>query len=259
MSAKYTIGLDYGTNSVRTLIVNIANGREVATAVWNYAHGDAGRHPLRATRTSPGSIPPITSRARRSRSRKRSPPAKKTVRGFSPDQVIGIGVDTTGSTPLPVDAQRPAARLRQTVRQEPRGDGLAVEGPHRRRPRPRRSRRWRARFARNISPNAAAPIPANGSSARSCIACAPRPEVFDAAYTRGWNAPIGCPPCSPAPKRPDKLTVGICAAGHKAMYNDDWGGYPDAEFLSQARSETGRTARTAAPAGAHHRPKPSAG
>src|SRR6266436_7174729 len=24
----------------------------------------------------------------------------------------------------------------------------------------------------------------------------------------------------------------ICAAGHKAMYHDEWGGYPDAEFLS---------------------------
>ena len=38
----YTIGLDFGTNSVRALIVNVANGREVATAVWNYAHGQDG-------------------------------------------------------------------------------------------------------------------------------------------------------------------------------------------------------------------------
>ena len=43
MSAnKYTIGLDYGTNSVRTLIVNVANGREVASAVWDYEHGTQG-------------------------------------------------------------------------------------------------------------------------------------------------------------------------------------------------------------------------
>ncbi len=38
---------------------------------------------------------------------------------------------------------------------------------------------------------------------------------------------------------PDKLTVGICAAGHKAMYNDDWGGYPDAEFLSALHPKLG--------------------
>ena len=42
MSAQYTIGLDYGTNSVRALIVNVANGQEVGTAVWGYAHGTAG-------------------------------------------------------------------------------------------------------------------------------------------------------------------------------------------------------------------------
>jgi L-ribulokinase len=29
------------------------------------------------------------------------------------------------------------------------------------------------------------------------------------------------------------LTIGICAAGHKGMFNQDWGGYPDAEFLGQ--------------------------
>jgi L-ribulokinase len=32
---------------------------------------------------------------------------------------------------------------------------------------------------------------------------------------------------------PDRLTVGVCAAGHKAMYNDVWGGYPDKRFLGR--------------------------
>ena len=38
----YTIGLDYGTNSVRCVIVDIADGREVGTAVYNYPTGQAG-------------------------------------------------------------------------------------------------------------------------------------------------------------------------------------------------------------------------
>jgi len=42
MSSKYSIGLDYGTNSVRTLLVDVRDGREVAAAVWNYEHGESG-------------------------------------------------------------------------------------------------------------------------------------------------------------------------------------------------------------------------
>ena len=42
MSAKYAIGLDYGTNSVRALVVDTAHGREAGTSVWNYEHGTQG-------------------------------------------------------------------------------------------------------------------------------------------------------------------------------------------------------------------------
>ena len=33
---KFTIGLDYGTDSVRSLIVNVENGEEVASVVFEY-------------------------------------------------------------------------------------------------------------------------------------------------------------------------------------------------------------------------------
>ena len=103
MSLKYTIGLDYGTNSVRALIVNVANGAEVAAAVWTYAHGTQGvilsrdpnlarQHPLDYVNGAEITIKQALATA------------KKSVKGFNPEQVIGIGVDTTGSTPLPVDA-----------------------------------------------------------------------------------------------------------------------------------------------------------
>jgi len=64
------------------------------------------------------------------------------------------------------------------------------------------------------------------------------PEVFDAAHL--W---VECADWVPAvltgTEAPERLVVGICAAGHKAMYNDDWGGYPDAEFLSQLDPKLG--------------------
>src|SRR5208282_5566086 len=102
MTPQYTIGLDYGTNSVRALIVDTSDGREVATAVWNYKHGEAGvilsRDPNLARQHPADYIKGTETSVRRALAA-----AKKKVRGFKAEQVIGIGVDTTGSTPLPVD------------------------------------------------------------------------------------------------------------------------------------------------------------
>ena len=39
---KYTIGIDYGTNSVRALVVDCDDGRELGTAVFDYPSGDHG-------------------------------------------------------------------------------------------------------------------------------------------------------------------------------------------------------------------------
>ena len=101
MPSKYAIGLDYGTNSVRTLVVNTTNGREVATAVWNYEHGEAGvilsRDPNLARQHPSDYVKGAEISIRRALAG-----AKRAVSGFKPEQIVGIGVDTTGSTPLPV-------------------------------------------------------------------------------------------------------------------------------------------------------------
>jgi L-ribulokinase len=230
MSASYTLGLDYGTNSVRTLIVNTANGREVASAVWGYEHGAAGvilgrdpnlarQHPADYVKGAEVTI------------KKALAAARKTVRGFRPEQVVGIGVDTTGSTPLPVDAQgQPLAFQKKFARnpaamawlwKDHTGVAEAAEITEK---------------ARQMRPQYLAKCGGTYSSEwffskiLHCLRAAP--EVFDATYT--W---VECADWVPAmltgTEAPNKLTVGVCAAGHKAMYNDDWGGYPDAEFLGR--------------------------
>ena len=104
MRAKYSIGLDYGTNSVRALIVNTSNGREVGTAVWEYAHGAHGvilsRDPNLARQHPADYLTGAEITIRKALAQ-----AKRTVKDFTPDQVVGLGVDTTGSTPVPVDSR----------------------------------------------------------------------------------------------------------------------------------------------------------
>ncbi|MGA2866314.1 MAG: ribulokinase [Verrucomicrobiota bacterium] len=235
-TAKYTIGLDYGTNSVRTVIVNVANGREVATAVCNYANGTQGvilsRDPNLA-RQQPADYISGTEVT----IKKALATAQRTVRGFKPDQVIGIGVDTTGSTPIPVDANgRPLALERRFARnpaamawlwKDHTGVAEAAEITE---------------LARKLRPQYLAKCGGTYSSewffSKILHCLRTSPEVFAAAYS--W---VECADWVPAmltgTEALDKLTVGVCAAGHKAMYNDDWGGYPDAEFLAQLHPKLG--------------------
>jgi len=157
--------------------------------------------------------------------------AKRNVRGFKPEQVVGIGVDTTGSTPLPVDAQgQPLAFQKKFAR------NLAAM-----------AWLWKdhtsvaeaaeiTALARQLRPHYLAKCGGTYSSEwffskiLHCLRTAP--EVFDAAYT--WVELADYVPAAlTGTEHPDQITVGICAAGHKAMYHESWGGYPDAEFLGK--------------------------
>jgi len=236
MNAQYTLGLDYGTNSVRALVVNTANGREVGTAVWEYEHGTHGvilsrdpnlarQHPADYVKGAAITI------------QKALADAKRRVRGFKPEQVVGIGVDTTGSTPLPVDAHGQPLAFQKQFAKNPAAmawlwkdhTGVAEAAEI-------------TALARKLRPHYLAKCGGTYSSEwffskiLHCLRAAP--EVFDAAYT--W---VECADWVPAmltgTEHPDRLTVGVCAAGHKAMYNDAWGGYPDAEFLGQLDPKLG--------------------
>src|SRR6187431_2263120 len=99
----FTIGLDYGTNSARALVVDCSNGREIGTAVVDYPSGNQGillnssDHHL--ARQNPADYVFAVEKA----TLLALAAAREAEPSFSNDQVIGIGMDGTGSSPLPVD------------------------------------------------------------------------------------------------------------------------------------------------------------
>ena len=236
MSTRYTIGLDYGTNSVRALIVNVANGREIAAAVWGYSHGTAGvvlgrdpnlarQHPADYLKGAELTIKQALAAA------------KKTVRGFKAGQVIGIGVDTTGSTPLPVDANGQPLAFNKKFANNPAAlvwlwkdhTGIAEAAEI-------------TALAKKMRPQYLAKCGGTYSSEwffskiLKCLRTAP--EVFNAAHS--WIELSDFVPAALTDTlAPDKFIAGICAAGHKAMYNEGWGGYPDKHFLSKLDPKLG--------------------
>jgi len=235
--AKYTIGLDYGTNSVRAVLVDVTNGREIATSVSNYAHGTDGvilsddpnlarQHPADYVRGAELVLRRVVAAARRRR------------KSFRPAQVIGLGVDTTGSTPLPVDASGAPLALHKRWDKEPAAmawlwkDHTAVAEAQEITARARAERpRYLAKCGGTYS--------SEWFWAKALHCRRTRPRVFDAAAT--WvELADWIPAMLTGTEAPDRLVRGICAAGHKAMANPAWGGYPDRAFLAGLDPALGR-------------------
>src|SRR4051812_34074373 len=103
-ATRYSIGLDYGTSSVRAVIVDVADGRELSSAVANYSRGEDGVM-LDSSNPDLARQAPIDYLVGLERVVRQAVEYAATDGSFSPRRVIGIGVDTTGSTPMPVDKE----------------------------------------------------------------------------------------------------------------------------------------------------------
>jgi L-ribulokinase len=230
MTEAFTIGVDYGTNSVRALVVACADGRELGTHVFAYPSGDQGvlldpKQPHLARQNPADYIAGL----RASVNGALAEAERQT--GFSRDRVIGIGVDTTGSTPLPVDAQARALAL------DPRWKNTLAA----------HAWLWKdhtsADEAAAITATAAAHAPEYlapiGGTYSSewwwskiwhCLKTAP--DVFDAAASWVELADY-IPAVLSGVTDPRAIVRCVCAAGHKAMYSDVWGGLPSKAFLAR--------------------------
>jgi len=238
---RSALGLDFGTNSVRALLVDVTDGGELATATHDYETGRDGiildpanpdmarQNPADYVRGTEAVVKAVLSKA------------KRTDRSFDPAQIIGIGVDTTGSTPLPVDNTGTPLSFQKRFKKNPNAQAWL----------------WKDHSsyaeAAMITERAAGEHPeylakCGGTYSSEwffskifhCLRV--DPEVFDAASS--W---VECSDFIPG------LLTGVtdplvmkrsrCAAGHKAMFSDAWGGLPAEDFLARLHPKLGRLRR----------------
>lgn len=241
----YALGLDFGTASVRALLVRLADGAEVGEGVCPYAHGEDGvildpaeprlarQHPRDYLEGMQVAVQEALAEAQRADA------------DFAPEKVVGIGVDTTGSSPLAVDAageplsEDPAALVwlwkDHTATQE------AAEI---------------TRLARRERPHYIAKYGGTYSSewywAKLLRLVRQAPEIARAAADwveiQDWIPAV-------LTGKTDLIPRGVCAAGHKAFYHPDWG-FPDEAFLEALHPELVRFRRRAASAPLGHAGQP---
>lgn len=227
----YTLGLDYGTNSARALVVDCRDGREIGTAVVDYPSGkqgillNAADHHL--ARQNPADYLFVLEKA----TLLALEAAKAAEPSFSNDQVVGIGMDGTGSSPLPVDANNVPLALDPAFSGNPNAqcwlwkdhtsipEAAAITAT-----------------AREMRPQYLAKIGGTYSSewfwAKIWHCLKVDPAVFEAAHS--WvELSDFIPSVLAGVSSPREIVRGVCMAGHKAIYAEEWGGLPDKEFLAE--------------------------
>lgn len=230
MKKRYALGLDYGTNSCRSLLVDLADGHEVAQYVFDYPTGEFGvvtdpRDP-HVARQHPrdyleGLQAILTGALRR---------AAITEPGFSPHDVISIGVDTTGSTVLPVNAAcTPLALLPEYADRNAALTWLWKD--HTAHAEAAAITETAARLRPRYLAKCGGTYSSEWFWAKIWRCNKTDPDVFAAAHS--WLELCDyLPAVLTGAKRPEDAARSVCAAGHKAMFNPAWGGLPDAEFLA---------------------------
>lgn len=231
MSTRYALGIDYGTNSCRSLLVDLSDGREVGSTVFNYPSGELGiltdpRDP-NVARQNPqdyldGLVAVVTGAIEQ---------AKAKDAGFDAAQIVGIGIDTTGSTVIPVDSSGSPLGLHHNFKdnlnamvwlwKDHTGHEEAAEI---------------TKLGHELRPHIMAKCGGIYSSEwfwskilhlRRCD-----PAVFHSAFSFVEHCDW-IPAVLSGNTDPLTLKRGVCSAGHKALFSEEWGGLPDKEFLAK--------------------------
>ncbi|MBN2287926.1 MAG: ribulokinase, partial [Candidatus Glassbacteria bacterium] len=226
MQKTCVLGVDFGTDSVRALIAAAADGEEVASAVCNFTRWQQGlycdpaenrfrQHPLdhlEALETAVGES------------------LQKAPRGTA-GKIIGISVDTTGSTPGPVDKRGVPLGLLDGFRDNPNAqfilwkDHTAVEEAAEIN---QAARTW---GGTDFTMYEGGVYSSEWFWAKMLHVLRVDSRVREAAFS--WMEHCDWVPALLTGST-DPLSVkrSRCAAGHKAMWHESFDGLPAGDFLS---------------------------
>jgi L-ribulokinase len=227
--SPYAIGLDFGTNSCRSLLVDVTTGNELATHVYPYPSGNDGvfldaSDPSLARQNPADYLLGIETSIKGALQK-----GKAADPSVSPEAIIGIGVDTTGSSPMPVDELGQPLCFQDRFNSHPAAmvwlwkDHTSYK-----------EAAQITQLASTIRPQYLSKIGGTYSSEwwwSKVLHCKNiAKDVYDAADS--WVESCDwIPAVLTGELSPRKLKRSICAAGHKAIYNPLWRGLPDTEFL----------------------------
>jgi L-ribulokinase len=222
---KYVLGIDYGTDSVRALVVNAFTGKEEASEVVYYPRWKAGKycdptknqfrqHPLDYIEGLTGAVTGALAKM---------PPG-------TGNDVIGIGIDTTGSTPCAVDSSGMPLALLPKFQDNPNAmfvlwkDHTAVVEAEEIN---QVAKTW---GGTDFTRYEGGVYSSEWFWAKILHILREDKTVREAAFS--WVEHCDwIPALLTGTTNPLTMKRSRCAAGHKAMWHEEWGGLPDERFL----------------------------
>lgn len=222
--ARYVIGLDYGTDSVRTLLVNAETGECIATSVRNFTRWKRGLYcnqKLGQWRQHPADYLDALEKG-----------VKEALEQCSPEiasQVVGIAFDTTGSTPAFTDETGTPLAMLPEFSDNPNAmfilwkDHTAISEAEEIN---RLCKTWKIDYSK---------YEGGRYSAEWFWAKAMHILREDASIASKAYSIVECCEWLPAVltgvTESKNIIRSRCAYGHKAMWHKEWGGLPSEEFF----------------------------
>ncbi|MBD1388996.1 ribulokinase [Neiella sp. HB171785] len=223
--SRFTLGLDFGSDSVRALVVNTTTGEEVATFSYLYPRWSQGlfcdpskdqyrQHPQDYIDSLIAVVNGVLE----------SVPAEVAA------NIVGMSFDTTGSTPVAVNAEGVPLALTESFKENPNAmfvlwkDHTAIVEAE--------------EITKAAAQSDAQYLKYMGGTYSSEWYWAKALHIFRNDQSVKGNTHMWVEHCDwmtalmCGTTHPDNFVLGRCAAGHKLMWNAEWGGFPANEFFT---------------------------